>query len=59
MLSEHDLVFTYRDYTRDPLSEAEIRDVLAKLGCGPRDVLRSRDAKKFGIEEYTRNLTGS
>ena len=49
-MSERGCAFTYREYTRDPLSEEEIRDVLSKLGCGPRDVLRSRDAKKFGIE---------
>jgi arsenate reductase len=41
---------TYREYTKEPLSEDEIRAVLAKLGVGPRDVLRSRDAKKHGIE---------
>lgn len=25
---------------------AELGEVLGKLGCGPRDVLRARDAKK-------------
>ncbi len=37
---------TYREYTKEPLTEAEIREVLGKLGCGPREVLRGRDAKK-------------
>ena len=46
MLNERNVTFTYREYTKDPLSQEEIRDVLAKLGVGPRDVLRSRDAKK-------------
>ena len=46
MLDEHDVPYTYREYTQDPLTEAELRDVLGKLGMGPRDVLRSRDAKK-------------
>lgn len=49
MLNEHGIEHTYREYTKDPLSEQEIRDVLARLGVGPRDVLRARDAKKHGI----------
>lgn len=49
MLNEHNVAHTYRDYTREPLSPEELRGVLAKLGMGPRDVLRSRDAKKAGL----------
>lgn len=49
MLREHGVEHTYREYTKDPLSEEEIRDVLSKLGCGPRDVLRGRDATKAGL----------
>lgn len=49
MLNEHSVDFTYREYTREPLDEAELRAVLAKLGVGPRDVLRGRDAKKAGL----------
>lgn len=49
MLQEHDVAFTYREYTKDPLSEDEIRTVLAKLGMRPREVLRTRDAKKAGL----------
>ncbi len=49
MLNEHDISHTYREYTKEPLSADEIRDVLTKLGCGPRDVLRGRDAKKAGL----------
>jgi arsenate reductase len=49
LLNEHSISHTYREYTKDPLTEAEIRDVLAKLGMGPRDVLRSRDATKAGL----------
>ena len=41
--------FVYREYTKDPLSEAEIRAVLAKLGCSASAVLRRRDAKKAGL----------
>ena len=49
MLNEHGIEHTYREYTKDPLSADEIRDVLDKLGVGPRDVLRGRDAKKHGL----------
>ena len=49
MLNEHGVEFVYREYTKDPLSEAEIRAVLAKLGCSANAVLRRRDAKKAGL----------
>ena len=49
MLNEQNIEFTYREYTKEPLSEEEIRDVLGKLGVGPRDVLRTRDANKAGL----------
>ncbi len=50
MLNEHGISHTYREYTQDPLSEAEISEVLEKLGVGPRDVLRGRDASKAGLK---------
>lgn len=43
MLNEKGIEHRYREYTREPLSEAEIRDVLRKLGLRPRDVLRKND----------------
>ena len=49
MLNEHGIAHTYREYTKDPLSEAELRDVFGKLGLGPKDVLRKRDANKAGL----------
>lgn len=49
MLKEHGIEHTYREYTKQPLSVAELRSVLAKLGVGPRDVLRKRDATKAGL----------
>ena len=49
MLNDNGVEFEYREYTKDPLSADEIRDVLAKLGVGPRAVLRGRDASKHGI----------
>ena len=48
-MNERGIAFTYREYTREPLSEAELRDVLTKLGVGPRAVLRGRDAKRIGL----------
>ncbi len=49
MLNEHNREFTYRDTTKDPLSDSELRDVFRKLDLGPRDVLRKRDATKAGL----------
>ena len=49
MLTERGVEHTYREYTQEPLDEAELRDVFAKLGCGPRDILRKRDATKAGL----------
>lgn len=49
MLEERGVEFTYREYKADPLSRAELVDVLAKLGVGPRDVLRKRDASKLEL----------
>ncbi len=50
MLNDNGILHTYREYTQDPLSVAEIRDVLEKLGVGPREVLRGRDASKAGLK---------
>ena len=49
MLNDNGIAHTYREYTKDPLTEAELRDVFLKLGLGPRDVLRKRDATKAGL----------
>ena len=49
MLNDHGVEFTYREYTQDPLSEAEIRALLMKLGGSASAVLRGRDAKKAGL----------
>jgi len=49
LLNAHGVEHTYREYTRDPLSVQEIRELLQKLDVGPRAVLRARDASKHGI----------
>jgi len=43
LLEAHGVTYRYREYTEEPLSVAEIRAVLERLGVGPRAVLRKRD----------------
>ena len=43
------VTYTYREYTRDPLDEGELRALFGLLGVAPRDVLRAADAKKAGL----------
>ena len=52
MLNEEGISFERREYTKNPLSVGEIRDVLGLLGLGPRDVLRKRDPayKELGLD---------
>lgn len=50
MLNEKGIEYRYREYTREPLSETEIRDVLRKLGLRARDVLRKNDLGFTGEE---------
>ena len=44
MLDEKAIPYRYREYTREPLSEGEIREVLRLLGLSARDLLRTKDA---------------
>ncbi|MFT5458889.1 MAG: arsenate reductase [Myxococcota bacterium] len=44
MLKERGAEVEYREYRKQPLSVAELQDVLGKLGLTPADVLRRRDA---------------
>ncbi|MCP4200477.1 MAG: arsenate reductase (glutaredoxin) [bacterium] len=43
MLNERGVEYRYREYTKEPLTEGELRGVLARLGLAPRDVLRRHD----------------
>lgn len=43
MLQENGVEYEYRDYKKEPLTEAEIRSVLLGLQVAPGDVLRKRD----------------
>ena len=60
MLDEQKVPYRYREYRTEPLSVAEIRAVLKKLGLGPKEVLRTRDRafKEAGLtgEESDREL---
>ncbi|MCL7960336.1 MAG: arsenate reductase (glutaredoxin) [marine benthic group bacterium] len=43
MLEENEVEYDYRDYKKDPLTEAEIASVLSMLEVTPAQVLRKRD----------------
>ncbi len=43
MLTDRGIEFSYRDYRKEPLSREELRSLLAALGVGPGEVLRTRD----------------
>lgn len=51
MLNEHSIPHTYREYTKEPLSETELRDVLHKLGMPASAVFRKREkvGKALGL----------
>lgn len=44
LLQDNGLEPSVRLYLEDPLSDAEIRGLLSKLGISPRDLLRSSEA---------------
>lgn len=44
MLDEKAIPYRYREYTREPLTEGEIREILRLLGIPARELLRTRDA---------------
>ena len=43
MLDEKAIPYRYREYTREPLTEGEIREILRLLGLSARDLLRTQD----------------
>jgi arsenate reductase (glutaredoxin) len=43
LLDGKGIAYVYREYRQEPLSEAEIRNVLKKLGMTAADVLRKKD----------------
>ncbi|HAN31973.1 MAG TPA: arsenate reductase (glutaredoxin) [Myxococcales bacterium] len=49
MLKQREIEFTYRDYTKEPLSRSEIVDILDLLNMQPAQLMRARQAKKLGL----------
>jgi arsenate reductase (glutaredoxin) len=49
LLADHGFEATYREYTKQPLSRAELVDLLKTLRMAPRDVLRAADAAKAAL----------
>jgi arsenate reductase len=49
LLNDRGIPFTYREYRKEPLTEAELSGVLAKLGLSARDILRKRDKAAAGL----------
>jgi arsenate reductase len=49
LLDEKAIPYRYREYTREPLTESEICEVLRQLGLPPRDLLRSKDPAYAGL----------
>ena len=52
MLKEKGIEYEYREYTRQPLSQDEIRDILSALDVEPVEILRKRDPayKALGLD---------
>lgn len=52
MLDDRQIRFEYREYTQNPLTAVEIREVLSMLGVGPRGVLRRNDRvyRELGLQ---------
>jgi arsenate reductase len=51
LLNDHGTPHTYREYTEDPLTEPELRDLLRKLGLPASAVFRTREkiGKELGL----------
>lgn len=51
MLEDNGIPHRYREYTKEPLTETEIRQILKMLGVAPKAILRKTDraAKELGL----------
>lgn len=51
MLDAHGIAYRYRDYRREPLSQAELRGILSALGASAGSLLRTNDrvARELGL----------
>ncbi|MFF5008667.1 arsenate reductase family protein [Streptomyces phaeochromogenes] len=57
LLDEEGAAYTVRRYLEDVPSEAEIREVLERLGLEPWDITRTQEAtaKELGLKEWARD----
>lgn len=55
LLTERGVDFESIDYHSTGIAESEVRELLRKAGCGPREALRMREplVKELGLEEAT------
>jgi arsenate reductase (glutaredoxin) len=53
LLAEHGVEYESIDYHATGIREDELRELLGKLACGPREVLRTREplVKELGLDE--------
>jgi arsenate reductase len=53
LLDEHGIEYEAIDYHVTGIQEGELRELLGKMGCGPRDVLRTRESlvKELRLDE--------
>lgn len=53
LLKERGIGFERLDYFIDPLSRAKLKELLKKMGIGPRDLLRTREPKyrELGLKD--------
>ena len=51
MLDERGIEYRYREYTEEPLTQAELKALFPKLGVEPRELLRKNDKayKELGL----------
>jgi arsenate reductase len=53
LLAEHDIEYESIDYHATGIREDELRGLLDKMGCGPREILRTREplVEELGLDE--------
>lgn len=56
ILTNNKCEFEIRDYLKSPPTKAELKELLAKLGCNPLDMVRKKEElylKKFANKKFT------
>ncbi|OSQ36973.1 arsenate reductase (glutaredoxin) [Thalassospira mesophila] len=53
LIEEHGITPTVVDYLTTPPSVAELSAILAKLGKGPEQIMRKKEAREEGIADLT------